>query len=415
MARHGAWCLGLTLLLAVGSQAGAMEFVVVGEPGNVADPVYHRGNVDYIFEIGKCEITNAQYARFLNAVASRGDPYGLYNPSMRTGLFGGIDRTEKNGVFRYEAKADWARRPVVYISWFDLARMANWYHYGQPHDGVSRLGTTEGTQQQGAYDTRCFPQTYTDDLDYARLPQCRNPGALYWIPSDNEWYKAAYYDPRRIGFRPYWDYAVQCCRPPNNLPPPGDEQSVNYFNGTFSVGKPYFLTEVSSYPKAVSYFGTYDMSGNVWEWIEDWKTMRIDPQRNGRITRGGSALYTEMGLYAANTDPLNPADEAFVFGGRLARAHTTETGQVILPHLEQPSFPWVQGKIERLVWYHPPMKVFLVFTTAGFVAASGLWATVWGLRVLWRRIRRRKGKVQIEPEVAAKKAATESAAEKVAT
>ena len=152
------------------------------------------------------------------------------------------------------------------------------------------------------------------------MPRTRNPLARYWIPSDNEWYKAAYYDPTRLGVRKYWDFATRSCNTPNNLPPPGDEYSANYFRETFAIGKPYFLTEVGAYPKASSYFGTYDQNGDVWEWVEDWKQMRIDPFHKGRITRGGSATYSEIGLHAMNADPLNPAHEAFVFGGRLARA-----------------------------------------------------------------------------------------------
>ena len=134
-----------------------MDFVVVGDAGNEPDPLYECGQVDYVFEIGKYKITNAEYAEFLNAVARKGDPFDLYSESMSTGAFGGIDRTQKNGEYFYAPKNHWAKRPVVYVSWYDLARMANWFHYGKPRDGASRLGTTEGTPTVGAMTRAIFP------------------------------------------------------------------------------------------------------------------------------------------------------------------------------------------------------------------------------------------------------------------
>jgi formylglycine-generating enzyme required for sulfatase activity len=367
--------VALALVLSTASISNGMEFAVVGEPNNDPDQLYKRGGVDYVFEIGKYKVTNDDYAQFLNAVAHKSDPFELYSPSMSTGLLGGINRDGTEGRYTYRSKPGWGHRPVVYISWYDLARMANWYHFAKPNDGTSRLGTTEGTDKDGAYDTRHFPLGYSDEMNYSQLPDHRNLNALYWIPSDNEWYKAAYYDPRRIGCRKYWDYAVRTSNQPNNLPPPGNELSVNYFNGTFAIGKPYFLTEVGSYPKATNYFGTYDMNGNVWEWVEDWAPMRVALKKKGRITRGGSASYSEEGLHAQNADPLNPAHEAFVFGGRLGRAFITKSGQVNIPRVATDWFSIIlsKSKIKNFIVFSPPKIVFLSCATVGFLLAIGLW------------------------------------------
>ena len=64
--------------------------VLVGDPGNAADPTTGYGSVGYEYNIGTTEVTNAQYAAFLNAVA-RTDTYSLYNTNM-AGSFGGIER-----------------------------------------------------------------------------------------------------------------------------------------------------------------------------------------------------------------------------------------------------------------------------------------------------------------------------------
>lgn len=314
-----------------------MEFLVIGDPGNHSDPIYGFGYVPYIYEIGKYEITNDEYAEFLNAVAKLEDPYSLYSPSMSQGLFGGIDRIEQEGSFAYCSKPNYNKKPVVYISWYDLARMANWYHYGKPCTGQSKLGTTEGTNKQGAYDTRYFPKNYQDSVDYKKLPFGRNKKALYWIPNEYEWYKAAHYDPTRQGQRKYWDYPVRTDDLPNNIAPPGNQHSVNYLQETFSIGKPDFLTNVGDYIYASSYYGTYDQGGNVWEWLENWR-LKDRGAEKVRGVRGGSATYTEIGLHALNTDPGNPSHEKFIWGGRLARAHTDATGQIIYSNISYTLF-----------------------------------------------------------------------------
>lgn len=327
----GRGVIGVMLLL-LACRAGAMEFVAVGDPGNKADPLYGYGSVPYVFEIGKYEVTNGEYVEFLNAVASEEDPYGLYNPSMSVGLFGGISRIGDGYPCRYEAKPGWERRPVVYLSWYDVARLANWFHYGCPKGG-SRPGTTEGTDSGGAYDTRAFPRDPRVAADPERLPARRNAGALYWIPSEDEWYKAAYYDPAiSYGKRPYWDFPTRSSNPPGNPPPPGDAHSANFFSKVFAAGKPYFLTEAGSYPQALSPYGTCDQGGNAWEWIENWRRKGTGwrDAEAARGLRGGSATYNFVGLHAANTDPGNPSHEMFVFGGRLARAAKAADGRPVL-------------------------------------------------------------------------------------
>jgi hypothetical protein len=133
-----------------------MEFVVVDNPANPADLVTKSGQVDYIFKIGKYQVTNAQYSDFLNAIAVHSDPYGLYNVNMERGLFGGIKRTRRDGSYFYEPLEGYSDLPVVYVSWFDAARFCNWLHFGKPKLGESILGTTEGNSETGAYNTSLF-------------------------------------------------------------------------------------------------------------------------------------------------------------------------------------------------------------------------------------------------------------------
>ena len=80
-----------------------IEWVTVGDPGNACDPqsLGCFGAVSYEYQIGKYEVTNAQYAEFLNAVAAT-DANSLYNTNMGSAsAFGGISRSGTSGSFMY--------------------------------------------------------------------------------------------------------------------------------------------------------------------------------------------------------------------------------------------------------------------------------------------------------------------------
>jgi len=76
----------------------SIDFVVVGNPGNAADPGGGGyGSVGYTYRISKNETTISQYAEFLNAVAKT-DPYALYSPSMSSDAnIAGINRSGSSG------------------------------------------------------------------------------------------------------------------------------------------------------------------------------------------------------------------------------------------------------------------------------------------------------------------------------
>ena len=291
-------------------------YVLCDIPGNVGDCLnQYKGRVNYEFYIAKYELSNAEYTRFLNAVAVDSDPYGLYNLNMGNGVCGGIDRiVNANGTFLYKTKSGWEKRPVCYIGFYDLARYANWLHYGCPDTGKAELGTTEGTSSQGAYDTSDFESVRLGHKSVYPDFGTRNVGALYWIPNENEWYKAAYYDPTRLGIRPYHDYPTRGCNPPRR-----DE--ANYMiDNELVVGDPFYVAEVDAYPDAASYFKTQQQGGNVWEWLDSWQYGTVGI----RALKGGSWGYTFYGLNACNTDPRGLNDESYVFGGRLCRALTSD-------------------------------------------------------------------------------------------
>jgi formylglycine-generating enzyme required for sulfatase activity len=233
----------------------------VGSPGNPADTRTDYGAVSYSYAIGTFEVTAGQYTAFLNAVA-RTDPYGLYasnSSDMSTWPTGPrIQRTGSSGNYAYSVAADYADRPINFISWGDAARFVNWLHNGQPI-GAQGPATTE----RGAY---TLDGATTDT---ALLAVTRSPGARFALPTENEWYKAAYFDPTITAANKYWSFGTRSNTTPSNqllTPDPGN--NANFFqNNAYSL--PGFLrTNVGDFENSPGPWGTFDQMGNVGEWTE---------------------------------------------------------------------------------------------------------------------------------------------------
>lgn len=283
------------LLAGTASAAVNIETVTVGEPGNAADMRYNLGQrpegygrVDYDYRIGKYEVTAGRYAEFLNKVAAT-DTYSLYNPYMDASQsqFGcNIKRTGSPGSYTYSVAADWANRPVNWVSWFDAARFCNWLTNGQPM-GPQGLSTTE----DGAY-----------FLNGSNTVVSRKANARYVIPTEDEWYKAAYYDPAKSGGAGYWDYPTRSNTCPSKVFDPNGTNNATYYNGSsYTVGQPYYMTEVGAIVNSSGPYGTFDQGGNVSEWTESVGAYYdyCPIQRGGSWNSPGLQMYASwMSIYS---------------------------------------------------------------------------------------------------------------------
>ncbi|MCC6125266.1 MAG: SUMF1/EgtB/PvdO family nonheme iron enzyme [Pirellulales bacterium] len=278
----------------VAARAVTIDFVPVGNPGNPNDNTGY-GRVDYSYTIGKYEITNAQWREFLAAKASVGDPHGLFNEVMG-GAYGGISRSglgTADNPFFYTAKGgdgNWDNRPVNNVSYWDAARFCNWLHNGQGN----------GDTETGAYLNVGNPDTFA-----------RQAGAKYFIPTRNEWYKAAYHKNDGATGN-YWDYPTGTDALPNNGNPGGDTgNTANYYDGDYTAGAPYGATPVGYFGLSQSPYQTFDQGGNVWEWNE---------AANGsyRGLHGGFYDGPADFLSAAGDGFGNATDESPVIGFRVA-------------------------------------------------------------------------------------------------
>ena len=281
------------------------DMVNVGNPGNANDTTGY-GAVNDLYSIGKYDVTIGQYTAFLNAVAAT-DTYSLYNPSMATDLnVAGIERSGSSGSFSYSVITNGgssANRPITYVHWLDTARFANWMSNGQPTGAQSNT-----TTENGAYDlTRG---------SYVKNSTNPNTGAAptFFVPTENEWYKAAYYSPIKggVGSPGYWSFATQSNSAPGNQVG-GTANQANYATGsgysvtqspTFSASQNY-LSDVGAFSGSASYYGTFDQSGNVAQW-NDLSGGNIKGFRGGSWNNNSSGLLSSSqrveGQYVGSGD-----------------------------------------------------------------------------------------------------------------
>jgi formylglycine-generating enzyme required for sulfatase activity len=262
----------------------SFDWLTVGNPGNPADTLVMNkgpaatfttgyGSVGYTYRMSKDHVTNAQYVEFLNKV----DPAGtnalkLYDARMSTNSLGlaytgGINLNPGAAAgSKYSLKANQANYPATWITWIAAARFVNWLSNGQ---GAG--GTEAGVYTMPALTSRDIPT--------------RAPGATIFLPSEDEYYKAAYYDPTKNGTGGYWQYGLRSDADPIREPPPGGATSANYAaKPTFDASLDY-LTNVGAYTAATSYYGMSDADGSVYTWTEGTRSINtnIFP-----VYRGGS-------------------------------------------------------------------------------------------------------------------------------
>ena len=241
-----------------------IETVLVGNPGNLPD-AFGFGAVAYDYRIGKYEVTNAQYTVFLNAVAGI-DTHNLYSSAMSSSNRSGITRSG-SGTFGdpyvYAKKHNFENQPVNNVSFWDAARFVNWLNNGQP-SGAQEIGTTES----GAYSLNGV--TNPTNLSISRVSD-----AVFFLPSLDEWYKAAFYDPElNSGAGGYHTYATRNSALPTlaQVNPQGEVTNpgsnvVNFSNGAVWNSMSGNVTTVGG-AGSTSFYGTFDQSGNVQEWNE---------------------------------------------------------------------------------------------------------------------------------------------------
>jgi formylglycine-generating enzyme required for sulfatase activity len=280
----------------------ALDWVTVGDPGNTADTnPPGRGAVATSFQIMKYEFTNQQYTDFLNSVAAT-DTYSLYNADMSSNARGGITQSGASGSFTYSVKTNMGDKPVNYVSWFDAARVSNWLMNG---------GTSSSSTETGAY---------TLNGGTSGNAPAVNPGATFYVPTQDQWYKAAYYKGGGTDAG-YWNYATQSDTGPTAVAAGstgiGSAGSTgnfaNYQMAASWNGETGNVTTVGTNGGASAY-DAFDMSGSLFEWND-----LTGAAGSSRGLRGGAwNSFPSVDLSSANSISFPPSSASNTIGFRLA-------------------------------------------------------------------------------------------------
>ncbi|MGD9734182.1 MAG: hypothetical protein AB7V58_01030 [Solirubrobacterales bacterium] len=167
------------------------------------------GEVGYRYGIGELEVTVGQWVAFLNTV----DPLGrnrhkLWSESESGDewpRFGQIDYTEAavSGRHYSVAAPEWADKPYGFANFLRAARFANSVENGKVLS--RRKGSVAGFPTV-TYRVRLSRRTETGMYEMRKRAMTRSHKRGFVIPSQDEWIKAAYYDPNGGGKYSYWQY-----------------------------------------------------------------------------------------------------------------------------------------------------------------------------------------------------------------
>lgn len=253
--RHSFPLIALTAITWTAT-AGAqpLDFVTVGAAGNRSTipsevpgrPEWQAGSVGYEYRMMRTELTVAQHFEFAQAYLQF-NPQAVHDPGLRGPS---LVRTATDELIMLPETTHWPSE----MSWHMAARLCNWYHNGKVREAWAF--------ESGAYDTTTFVQLPNG----SRLDQLtRSPGARFWIPSIDEWIKAAYFDPNRYGpgLEGYWSQPNAS----NEVLISDYPQNGGQTNAGFGVDR--LQMDVGQYPQVQSPWGLLDVSGGKIEHFED--------------------------------------------------------------------------------------------------------------------------------------------------
>ncbi|MFM7138590.1 MAG: formylglycine-generating enzyme family protein [Planctomycetota bacterium] len=246
-----------------------IDMRTINNAGN-ANSSAGMGGVSYVYQIGTNEVTNTQYAEFLNAVG-RSNTNAIYNANMGSNALGGITQAGTSGSFTYSVKSGFGSRPVTFATWWGAARFANWLQNGQT--------TNVASMETGSY---------TLNNATSGAPVARNAGAGFVLPSLNEWYKAAFHTGGSASTA-YTLYGTNS----NTQPTPTVTNTALANQANFSTVGTNPLP-VGSYSNSTSFYGLYDTMGNVIEMTDTVNTANGNQYR----AMGGAWNTTTANLLA---------------------------------------------------------------------------------------------------------------------
>ena len=242
----GGQSLALADTFGSGANTFTIDFTTIGDPGNLPDfsgDPSPAGQVNYVYGISTYEIPESAILAANAQSALDGNPLNIT-----------IDSRGPN-------------MPATRVSWFEAARFVNW------------LNTSSGHAPAYNFDANGDFQLWSPgDVGFDADNPFRNTQAVYVLPSVDEWYKAAFYDPVSDT---WFDFPSGMNSPPNPVAS-GTEDNTAVYDQPFSQGPAEITLAGGPSP-----FGTVGQGGNVQEWEETALDLVNDNPDELRAHRGG--------------------------------------------------------------------------------------------------------------------------------
>lgn len=261
----------------------------LNNPAYPGDPEFGtnagRGSVSYAYRISRLEVTTAQWMEFMNTFSTQGINMSSFRP-----ISWGAQQSGNHYVLRNVPSA--ALIPLQGINWRSSAQYVNWLTNGKSSDPASML--------TGSYDVSTFGDDpgggFSDQLEHS-------PGALFWIPTLDEWLKAVHYDPDRYGpgLGGWWEYSNSSDVQPVSGPPGVGETTAGYRAPGFAE----LDVPLGAYPDTRTPWGLLDATGGAAEWLETAPGPPPHLSRELDGTWAGSDSQSSMDR-AGSTDGAGP-------------------------------------------------------------------------------------------------------------
>ena len=246
-----------------------IDFVTIGNAGNAADTTTY-GAVPYEYRVGKYEITQDA-----------------------------ITKATASGMANVTAGAWTGNQPAASINWYEAAAFVNWLNTSTGKTAAYNL-TFSGNWSMNLWSSADAWQLGGENL-------YRNKDAFYFLPSENEWYKAAYYNAAGTN---YFLYPTASSSVPTAVAS-GTSAGTAVYD---SASDPAIVASAGG----LSPYGTMGQGGNVFEWSESAFDGANSSASEDRAIRGGGWFSSEVILRSSNRRNNGPSVEFTTYGFRVA-------------------------------------------------------------------------------------------------
>ena len=224
-----------------------------------------------------------------------------------------ITKATASGMSNVTAGAWTGSQPAANIDWYEAAAFVNFLNTNSAKTAAYDLAFSNGSWSMALWSSE---QAWTA----GGTNLYRNKDAFYFLPSENEWYKAAYYNAAGTN---YFLYPTGSDTAPTAVAS-GTNAGSAVYDGAASV--PAIVASAGG----LSPYGTMGQGGNVSEWNESAYGGTNSSPSEGRAIRGGYWNTSEYGLRSSSRLDGYPANEYAGVGFRVASVPEPSTYVLVL-------------------------------------------------------------------------------------